>query len=765
MGTANSIADQVIAQCRSVAADSVRAFLGRIDPEYLSKFDPRTIGSHIRALSRLSAEEPATVMFHQSSGLIDCTILAFDHPFEFSSITGLMAGTGFSIESSDAYTLSRVKQAAQPAQPLRRSRLRPIQRDPNTDAVILDRFRGRLAGPVDDFKQWSKPFGSELLEVLRLLDRDDDESTSRAKRMVVERVTQWLKSRRETTARIDVLTPAQATIEQLPQATRLRLRAPDAPAFLYALSTALSLHGLQIQRTRIETIDGQAVDEIDVVDAFGKPLVEAGRVEQLRLSMLLTQQFVYFLDRSPDPFSALRRFEELSEKIVQLKQRGQWLELLSNPLSMIDLAKVLGASDYLWEDFIRFQAESLLPVFREHVRGRDVCPPARALPRRLEEALEGAVKVEEQRTRLTEFKDRELFLIDLDHILSTENPDAAFSLLSERLVLLAENLVATSARLVHNELVRLYGQPRDAKKREVTYAIFGLGKLGGVALGYASDIELLFLFGASGRTSGGTRGALTNDEFFAILTRETADFIQARREGIFQVDLRLRPYGSNGPLACSKDQFADYHDPRGSAHPFERLALVRLRWIAGDPRLGFEIDQIRDRLLFEGPPLDLDAIWDICGKMRKQHLEGRKLNSKYSPGALTDLEATVQLLQVNHARDVPQLRTPRLTLAIHGLYRARVLSPVEFEQLLGAYQFLRRLINAQRVLRGSAQDLFLPPAGSDELVHLGRRMNYTRPDNGANEAEQLLRDFQMHTRNVQRFIKRHLRRGVPGETS
>jgi glutamate-ammonia-ligase adenylyltransferase len=316
---------------------------------------------------------------------------------------------------------------------------------------------------------------------------------------------------------------------------------------------------------------------------------------------------------------------------------------------MIDLAKVLGASEYLWEDFIRFQAEALLPVFREHARGREVCPPARSLPRRLEDALKGAKKLDDQRQCLNEFKDRELFLIDLDHILSTENPDAAFQILSERLVMLAENLVAAAARVVHSELLRLYGQPRDEKRRDVSYAIFGLGKLGGVALGYASDLELLFVFGGSGRTSGGTRGSLTNDEFFAILTRETCDFIQARREGIFQIDLRLRPYGSNGPLACSRDQFTEYYSPKGSAHPFERLALVRLRWIAGDSKLGYEIDQIRDKLLYEGQQLDLDQIWDICEKMRKQHLAGRKFNSKYSPGALTDLEATVQLLLVRHS--------------------------------------------------------------------------------------------------------------------
>ncbi|HEY7090478.1 MAG TPA: hypothetical protein VH518_20440, partial [Tepidisphaeraceae bacterium] len=735
----------------------------RLGKDYAQMFPPQIIRQHVRAIAGLSAENPVAVLSRQNrDGSVECTIAAFDHPFEFSSITGMMAGTGFSIESSDAFTLRRVKAIGANRRPLRRRpKAAPVRRDPTVDAVILDRFSGRLVGPLDNFEDWSAQFEPALVEVMGLLDQDDDQSTDRAKHMVAERVTQWLRARREADPNINVLVPIDVTIEQLPDATRLRLRAPDAPAFLYALSTALSLHGLQIERTRIQTVDGHAVDEIDVIDSFGKPLTERDRVEQLRLSLLLTQQFAYFLDRSPDPFTALRRFEELSEKVVASPQRGQWLRLLSNPLSMTDLAKVLGASDYLWEDFIRWQADLLLPVFQRHVQGQEVCPAMRSLPRRLEEALHGARTIHEQQSRLNEFKDRELFLIDLDHILSTEHPDAAFGMLSERLVLLAETLLAASARLVHKELVRLYGQPREENDRaDVSYAIFGLGKLGGVALGYASDIELMFVFESCGRTSGGTRGSLTNDEFFAILTRETCDFIQAKREGIFQVDLRLRPYGKDGPLACSREQFIEYYSPKGSAHPFEQLALVRLRWIAGDPNLGMEIDRARDRVLYEGDPPDLDAIWEICGKMRAQHLEGRKsaLNSKYSPGALTDLEVTVQLLQVTSAKNVPQLSTPRITLAIQGLHRARVLSSIEFDQLLGAYQFLRRLINAQRVLRGSAQDLFLPKEGSDELMHLARRMQYLPDGSGADVGAMLMKDFDRHTRAVRQFIKRRLKR-------
>ncbi len=410
------------------------------------------------------------------------------------------------------------------------------------------------------------------------------------------------------------------------------LRAPDTPAFLYALSTALSLHELQITKTGARTAEGNAVDEINVVDRNGQPLSDPDAIQQLRRSVLLTLQFAYFLDKSPDPFTALQRFDELSRQIVQMPRPGQWLEVLGNPLTMTDLAKAAGASNFLWEDFIRFKADALLPIFQRRVRGQEFCPTPASLPRRLEQALAGIKDFEQQRLRLNEFKDRELFLIDLDHILAEENPDSAFQILSERLVFLAENLVAAACGMVHAELVRLYGKPRNARRAPVGFAVLGLGKLGGVALGYASDIELLFVFDSDGATSGGTRGSLDNGEFFSILTRETGHSILAKREGIFQVDLRLRPFGTSGPLAISKRDFAQYYGPDGQSHEFERLALARLRWIAGDSKLGFEIERLRDQLLYEGPPLDPKPVWEISGKMRDQHAEGRKLNSKHSPG-------------------------------------------------------------------------------------------------------------------------------------
>jgi len=101
---------------------------------------------------------------------------------------------------------------------------------------------------------------------------------------------------------------------------------------------------------------------------------------------------------------------------------------------------------------------------------------------------------------------------------------------------------------------------------------------------------------------------------------------------------------------------------------------------------------------------------------------------------------------------------------MEGLRRAGVLSPKEFADLYGAYQFLRRLINSLRMLRGNAEDLFLPPTDSDEFLHLARRMHYRLKDE-TSPAAQLDREFQTRTAAVRLFIEEHFNRPCPGETS
>ena len=243
------------------------------------------------------------------------------------------------------------------------------------------------------------------------------------------------------------------------------------------------------------------------------------------------------------------------------------------------------------------------------------------------------------------------------------------------------------------------------------------------------------------------------------------------------MDLRLRPYGKNSPLAVSLDSFRRYYvDRSGSvdmperkpaergAHPFERLALVRLRWIAGHPQLGFDVEKLRDRAIYDEPgAIEMDPLWDLLGRQkREKNAQARgRFNAKHGVGGLADLEGVVQLLQVTHARRAPQLRTPRVDRAIDSLHRAGVLTARQYAEVAGAYHFFRELINALRVLRGNAMDLFLPPAEAEEATHLARRMNY-RDGQDATAAERLHADLQQHTRRVSAFIEDHFDRPPPG---
>ncbi len=741
-------------------ATQVPQHQARLPADYVERFGEVRVAEHLAVIDRLGDGHPVEVSFEDRGdvqpGKAACTVIAFDQPFEFSLIAGTLSGCGFNIEAGDVYTLPAERAAASAGAASPRKR-RP--RTGHNAPVIVDRFIGCRAAPQEPFDAWAARVNELLTQVITLLDKREPAFVTQAKQRVNELVTRRLATMPHKPA--PLLLPVELELARLDSGLlRLTVTAQDTPAFLYALSTALSLRGLSIDRVRIvqDEATGMFTDTIDLVPRRGEE-VDDGLLQRIKLSALLTKQFTYFLERSPDPYAALTRYERLTEDMLGAAEQDadRWFELLGNPTAMGDLARLLGASDYLWEDFIRGQAESLAPILQEQARGRALAEPIETLPQRIEQALAGAVGVAEQQDRLNRFKDREIYRLDLSHIL---NPAMDFRRFSENLTFLAENLVATATRLVLDDLVRSYGAP------PARHAVFGLGKLGGVALGYASDIELLYVYDGdpNARTAGGKRKAVAVSQFFEQLAQEASSFIRTKREGIFAVDLRLRPFGTQGPLATSADAFARYYggkDPSGGAHPFELLALVRLRWIAGHAELGYHVERTRDQIVYEGPDtwLDLDRLWDVWCRMKREKLTERgRLNAKYSTGALVDLEGAVELLQVRHARRAPQLRTPRISQAMEGLHRAGVLTANEYAAMRGAYDFFRKLINALRMLRGHARDLLLPPHDALELTHLARRMDYPAHDE---PARRMLDEFERHTAQVSAFFEKHIGRPCP----
>ncbi len=728
--------------------------LERLDEEYFNRFDADQVARHIAAIGKLTGERPVRVVVDRDGPDVSVTVIASDYPGVFALIAGLLAANGLVVRSGEVFTYRTTATRPQ-AGPTDAKRFRRLVRkhrhgrdSPDVAARrrrIIDHFVGALPEGLS-VERFAEQLDESLTEVIRLLERRDEASARAARHRVNEMVTQRLGALRLGDE--PVLYPVQIDpVEGDAERTWLKVTAQDTPAFLYALSTALSLQGVSIERLRINTTDEAVEDVLGFVDAAGKPITDAEALNRIKLTALLAKQFTYFLDKAPDPYTALSRFEQMVEDLIRRPESGEWVAMLKNPRSMKHLARLLGASDYLWEEFIRLQYEALMPIFADQIGDAPLYADSPGVAQRLAGALAEAKTHGEKRKTLNKFKNREVFRIDLDQVLR----DTDFRTFAGRLTALAEAVVGAAFDMAYEAMRTKHGQPRDAERRVIGWAVFGLGKLGGEALGYASDIELMFVYDGVGQTDGAE--PIHAGEFFNTLVREAANLIEAKQEGIFRVDFRLRPYGKNAPLAAHREVFERYYAPGGDAQAFERQALVRLRAIGGDGALGEKVCALRDKLVYESGPIDLEQLWEMRAMQHRQKAGGLRFNAKYSLGALVDVEYAVQTLQVRHGGAHPGVRTPRVHEAIGALRDAGVLGADDADRLRAGYDFYRRLINGLRMLRGNATDLVVPKAGTADLTYLARRLGYAdRADLPA--AAQLEADLHQHADAVQGFVRR-----------
>ena len=234
-------------------------------------------------------------------------------------------------------------------------------------------------------------------------------------------------------------------------------------------------------------------------------------------------------------------------------------------------------------------------------------------------------------------------------------------------------------------------------------------------------------------------------EFFDRLVTEFKGAIWARREGIFEIDLDLRPYGNAGSLAVSLDSFRRYFAPGGPAWSYERQALIKLRAIAGDAAFGREVEALRDTFVYGAAAFDVAAMRAMRERQLRHLVTPGTINAKFSPGALVDVEYTVQGLQMTHGHAHPSLRLTNTHAAITALGQTGIISAENAARLSEALLFLRHLINALRVVRGNSKDLTVPPEESEEFAFLARRLGY------GNDPARLRADLTHHLEWVRRL--------------
>ncbi|MEU9969547.1 bifunctional [glutamine synthetase] adenylyltransferase/[glutamine synthetase]-adenylyl-L-tyrosine phosphorylase [Streptomyces malaysiensis] len=279
------------------------------------------------------------------------------------------------------------------------------------------------------------------------------------------------------------------------------------------------------------------------------------------------------------------------------------------------------------------------------------------------------------------------------------------------------------------------------------FAVIGLGRFGGHELSYGSDADVLFVHepreGADDQEAARAAFAVAN-EMRRLLQLPSVD-------PPLLIDADLRPEGKSGPLVRSLASYAAYY--RRWALVWESQALLRAEPVAGDPGLGERFIELIDPLRYPSEGLGEDAIREI--RRLKARMESERLprgadpttHAKLGRGGLSDVEWTVQLIQMRHGWAEPGLRTTRTREALAAAHAAELIATEDAQTLDEAWVLASRVRNAVMLVRGRPGDTF--PTDVRELAAVGRYLGY-----GPGHVGELLEDYRRTTRRARAVVER-----------
>lgn len=289
---------------------------------------------------------------------------------------------------------------------------------------------------------------------------------------------------------------------------------------------------------------------------------------------------------------------------------------------------------------------------------------------------------------------------------------------------LAEVVVQFSLQHITPWLEAAYGQPVGESGQRQQLIVVGMGKLGGSELNVSSDIDLIFAFEEDGNTNGAK--SLTNHEFFTRVAKKLIAAIdEITRDGfVFRVDMRLRPYGSDGPLACSFTMMEEYYQNQG--REWERYAWIKGRVIAGP---GQNLADLLRPFVFR-KYLDFGAFASMRDlKVQIQRDVNRRDmhdNIKLGRGGIREIEFIAQVFQLIRGGQDNSLQI-RPTMGVLALLQSRQLLPPEtVQELTAAYVFLRNLEHRLQYVE-DAQTQALPTT-AEAQARIALSMSYANWD-------------------------------------
>ncbi|MES9940078.1 MAG: bifunctional [glutamate--ammonia ligase]-adenylyl-L-tyrosine phosphorylase/[glutamate--ammonia-ligase] adenylyltransferase [Candidatus Thiodiazotropha sp. 6PLUC7] len=266
---------------------------------------------------------------------------------------------------------------------------------------------------------------------------------------------------------------------------------------------------------------------------------------------------------------------------------------------------------------------------------------------------------------------------------------------SDYLTWIAEVIIERVIQLSYQEMFRRHGQPPGLSEGETGFAVVGYGKLGGIELGFGSDLDMVFLHGCKDRnafTDG--KKPVSVDVFYARMAQRFIHIMTTRTPSgiLYETDMRLRPNGNSGMMVCSLETFETYQQK--SAWTWEHQALIRARVVAGDVRVGERFNEIRRTIISEqrdGDKLQGEVV-EMREKMRASLDKSNDglFDLKQGTGGIVDIEFMVQYTVLRWAHDHPELLvwTDNIRL-LETLSKLGLLSNQAAERMMGVYKVLR----------------------------------------------------------------------------
>ncbi|QPB43113.1 bifunctional [glutamate--ammonia ligase]-adenylyl-L-tyrosine phosphorylase/[glutamate--ammonia-ligase] adenylyltransferase [Rodentibacter haemolyticus] len=392
----------------------------------------------------------------------------------------------------------------------------------------------------------------------------------------------------------------------------------------------------------------------------------------------------------------LPRILHLIEKI---SSRTTYLELLlENPQSLQQLIELCAQSQLIAEQLAKH------PILLDELLNIESLRhplPFTQYPDELQQYLLRLPQNDEEQfiDALRQFKKATLLRIAAADILGA----LPTMKVSDHLTYLAETIIDAVVNLAWKQVSARFGIPQHLQNNEKGFLVVGYGKLGGIELGYKSDLDLVFLYNAvEGETIGGKK-AIDSNQFYLRLSQKIISIFSLNTSAgvLYDIDMRLRPSGDAGLLGCSFSSFENYQ--LNEAWTWEKQALVRSRSVFGEQTLRQKFEDIRQRVL--STPRDTNKLKMEVVEMREKMLthsstsQDTKFNLKTDRGSITDIEFIAQYLMLANApQNITLTRWSDNVRIFDSMAELNIISRCDSEKLKQCYIKLRNKIHHLNLL-------------------------------------------------------------------